>query len=720
MNPAGTRMPVSPVLRRILAAVGVCALLGIYLALTLGTAAQKSAHFDETAHVIAGYNYLKYGDYRVNTSNMILGQKLAAVALLGEATRPPQEDVRKRFFDNRFMDTFAMGRAFLYDSGNDPQALLFHGRTMIALLGALAGLGVFFWSRQLFGTAGGLVSLGFFCVCPTFISLGGIIGADMPAACFFLFTVWSYWTLLHRVTPLTVGAFGVSSGLLLLSKLSGLAFGPVALVLLAIRLGWGKPLHCGLGPTAGNTITDRYAQAAVLAGAAAVSAVIVVFVIWAGYGFRFAAAPADATGLGLPWEHFDNATGAIAAFVQIARSGRWLPEAFLFDLANLVGLTGAHLAFLLGETSINGWFAYFPFTFVAKSNPFMIVGLGAVAASALWQMRRSKADDGAARWWNLYDCLPLIICIEVLALIACYSEINIGHRHILPLYPFVFVLLGGLAVVFTGKALWPKLALGLLLAGGLANAAVTHPNPLAYVSPLVGGPGHGYRMLADSSLEWGQELPAVKKWLDAHPKDRDSVPYFSYFGSGLPKAYGIETRPFYGFFDWQGYYDGPLTEGTYLVSATMFQPVYYSRGFKPAGPWCQVYEQWYQDHRRFADAFFDVRARSLAAGNPALLDEWMASNVAAAGLMYGMKPDAIERMVASGEAKTIWPQLIAIYDLLRFARLTHFLRQREPAEVIANSVLVFRLTDQDLRAALDEPLDNLPSAPVITGAGQRR
>jgi hypothetical protein len=148
----------------------------------------------------------------------------------------------------------------------------------------------------------------------------------------------------------------------------------------------------------------------------------------------------------------------------------------------------------------------------------------------------------------------------------------------------------------------------------------------------------------------------------------------------------------------------------------MLQPVYYSRGLSPQGPWCQLYETWYRDHRHFAQAFFAARASSRAAGNPALLGEWLASNTAAAGRMYAMTPDDIQRMIESGNAQEMWRQVLANYDLLRFARLTHFLRQREPADVIANSVLVFRLADKDLQAALEEPLRNLPPLPIIRGA----
>lgn len=703
----------------------VAALLSVYLVFTLDTASRKSAYFDETAHLVSGYHCLKFGDYRVNTSNMILGQKLAALPLVMGATHPPTEAIRRQVLEAGFMDSFHLGRVFLYESGNDPGVMLFRGRVMMALLGVLVGLGVFFWARRLFGTVGGLVSLGFFCVCPTFISLGGIIGADMPAACFSFLAVWSFWVLLHRITPFTVGAFGVSAGLLLLSKMSGLVFGPVALLLLAIRLAWGKPMQCGFGFKADRVLTRRGPQAIALACGVMASAVIVVAVIWAGYGFRFAAAPANAPGVGLLWGTYEPLQGMLMDCVRLARQGHWLPEAFLFDLATLAALTGARWSFLLGETGVNGWLLYFPFTFLAKSNPAMIAGLCAVAGGWFWQRRRVRAGDTAPVWWKLYDCLPVLVFPAVFGSIACLGSINIGHRHILPLYPFCFVLLGGLAVVFTLRSSWPKWALGFLLATGVVNAVVTHPDPLAYISPLCGGSSQGYKMLVDSSLDWGQELPAVKQWLDAHPADRDSVPYFSYFGSGVPEAYGIRTRRLYGFFDWGGLYDEPLAGGTYLVSASMIQPVYYRRvsslaggGLAVIGPWCQLYENWYQGHLQLARAYFEARRASRAANDPALLDRWAEKNAATIGPVYGITPDTIESAVKAGQAKALWGEVLNLYDLLRLARLTHTLRQREPSDVIAHSVLVFRLSDEDVRFALDYPLPELPPGPIIKGVVQ--
>jgi hypothetical protein len=43
------------------------------------------------------------------------------------------------------------------------------------------------------------------------------------------------------------------------------------------------------------------------------------------------------------------------------------------------------------------------------------------------------------------------------------------------------------------------------------------------------------------------------------------------------------------------------------------------------------------------------------------------------------------------------------YEMCRFARLTAYLRQREPDDNVNYSILVYRLTEADLARALDGP-----------------
>jgi hypothetical protein len=702
-------MPPGPqfTLRRIIIA-GAAGLLAVfYLVLALTTAGGKSAHFDETAHIASGYHALHYGDYRVVTSNMILGQKLAALPLINADIRPPDENVRQQLLARAGSASYGVGYTLLYQSGNDPQRILVRGRLMMVMLGLLTAACVFFWSRRLFGGEGGLVSLLFLATCPTFLSLSGIIGADMPAACLFLPTMWSYWTLLHKVTPFTLGAFGTTAGLLLLAKMSSLTFGPIALVLLAVRLWVGGEMRVGYGWKAPHRVIGRVQQGTLLAAAAMASTLIVAGVIWSGYGFRYAAAPADAPGAVLNWHQFDGQNTTLLRFVSAARNGQWLPEAFLFDLATLTKLTAVRLAYLMGAVSLNGWMFYFPFTFLAKSSWALIAAI--VASVAIW-IHSTRRTGRTGSPWSLYDCAPLLCFITLFMGFSMMQNLNIGHRHIFPIYPFIFVLLGGLGAVFKKHVLWLKVVVGTIMTGAIVSAASAHPNHLAYISPLLGGPNNAYRLLVDSSLEWGQELPAVKRWQDAHaPELEDGTHgyYFSYFGTGDPESYGITARRLHSFFDWREPIHERLLPGVYLLSATMLEPVYCVFRNMPSfvGPWNKVYEREYQTRHRHAQAFFAAQERARAADDDSLLLTWMCENLPA--------------NVAESDAANFWAYQLSAYDFIRFCRLTCFLRHREPDENINYSVYVFRLNAMELRQALEGSPPELLEEPVIKGSSRR-
>ena len=114
-----------------------------------------------------------------------------------------------------------------------------------------------------------------------------------------------------------------------------------------------------------------------------------------------------------------------------------------------------------------------------------------------------------------------------------------------------------------------------------------------------------------------------------------------------------------------------LAAGTYFISATMLQPLEYDPP-GPWGPWNARYEGRYQDLRRLAAPFM------------------------------GDDPDA--RIAALGQGSVDgWMKTLNEFDQFRFARLTAFLRRREPDDTVNYSILVYRLTEDDLARALDGP-----------------
>jgi hypothetical protein len=129
-----------------------------------------------------------------------------------------------------------------------------------------------------------------------------------------------------------------------------------------------------------------------------------------------------------------------------------------------------------------------------------------------------------------------------------------------------------------------RVALGSLVAWHAVESVRIAPDYLAYFNELVGGPALGYRHLVDSSLDWGQDLPALKAWLDANGLQAPGhgPVFLSYFGTSHPDHYDIDAIALPGFPDRQDDVMPPvLTAGVYCISATMLQGLYVDA--KPRG-----------------------------------------------------------------------------------------------------------------------------------------
>lgn len=197
------------------------------------------------------------------------------------------------------------------------------------------------------------------------------------------------------------------------------------------------------------------------------------------------------------------------------------------------------------------------------------------------------------------------------------------------------------------------------------------PHYLAYFNPIGGGPAEAHRLFVDSSLDWGQDLPGLRTWLAEHA--RDEKVFLSYFGSGDPVHEGIvATRFGDGYFDWAQRVTPPdLQGGVYAISATMFRRVY----THVRGPWDESYERAYQQLRT-----------------------WLAS---AAGTPAGTLPRDLDGAALSAEE--VRARLFR-YEHLQFGRLCHFLDRRAVDDHVGYSILIFRLTNEEVQRALYGPL----------------
>jgi hypothetical protein len=335
----------------------------------------------------------------------------------------------------------------------------------------------------------------------------------------------------------------------------------------------------------------------------------------------------------------------VLSLVEWARSCRLLPEAYLYGLAYTRKSTEERRGYLMGEYSSTGWLSYFPIAFAIKTPvATMLLLLGGVCAVLA----------GRARWRRDVPLLAALVALVVIyAGATITSNFNIGHRHILPLYPAMFVFAGASAAWLTRRAGRWLVGCAVVWAA-LANAWV-YPHYLCYFNELIGGPSRGHLYLADSNIDWGQGMKRLARYARAHP---DETIRLAYFGSADPTSYGFECRmlpSFLGGGEW-----AELTAGTYVVSATQLMGVYIPRA---------------------RDAFWTSE----------VLEE------------YRKLHDALTHPVPAGETAAMRRARLRAthsFELLRRARLLQQLRHREPDERLGYSMFVYRLSQGDVDALL--------------------
>jgi hypothetical protein len=686
----------------------VVVLLLCHVVLGTSAAGRKSLTFDEGVHLTGGFSYWAGNDYRLHPENGNWSQRWAALPLsLGGFRFPPFQGLAWQT-----SNLWEMSDRFLFESDNDLDAMLWRGRSMMAVASVVLAFMVYLWSRRLFGAYGGLISLTLYAFSPTMLANGFLTTSDLFVTLFFTAAVAALWGLLHCVSPLTLSVTCIAMAGVLLSKFSGVLIAPIAGVLVGIRLSNPEPLRLKLGRT--REVDGLGRQLAVFATVTLIEVLGVALVIWASYGFRYSAfssaASDEETQFQVPWHSVDDGLPRhFAATIQFARDHHLLPEAYLYGFGFMI-FGGARIGFLNGQCSQAGWLSYFPACLALKTPLalFLLLGL-AVWALRVYRMRdpQGRVVRSGSERTRLDALTPLLVLLGVYWMFALSSSLNIGHRHILPTYPPLFILAGAAALWFQtppghvdknrgrskpernpapqAATIRPQVVstVRAIIVGALAITVLETiwfwPHYLAYFNLLSGRPTHAYRRLVDSSLDWGQDLKELKRWLDDHPNDaRDPRRvYLAYFGMARPEYYGIEAQILPGFRPrWYPHIPQPLTGGLYCVSATMVQPVYMAF----PGRWNAAYETAYQQLRG------EIEEASRGGADMATFQR----------AAPHMKPDDLQ---------TAFRQ----YEDLRFGRLASFLRLREPDAEVGYSILIYRLTDDDVRRALAGP----PPEPLL-------
>lgn len=528
-------------------------LLAVFFLEASAIAWKKSNTWDEPAHILAGYAHLKEGmDYLSPLNHPALGR--AVQAIIPAIFLDLDFDPSVRPEEAEGSDFYPYALKFLYENRVGGERLLFLGRLSNIILSAILGLCVFLWSRELWGVNGGLLSLFLYCLSPNMLAHSSLATTDMPITAFFFISIYCLYIIVERGFTWGRGlSAAVALSFALASKHTAMLLIPlfIAGFLIRARGDGGKKTAVGLI----SVFSAAY------------------LIIWAIYGFRYHSTAANYAPL--YWARFSGSS--FAPLYDILRRIRFLPEAYLYGVAGVISGAGAGKpAFLMGAYSTTGWRHYFVTAFLIKTPVPTIMLL---AASGLYLLR-----DWARSKKALYLVVPAVIIFAAMSM----QKVNIGLRHVLPAYPFIFVLIGYAPSITTRSARAARYVLFACIAWYVyANAAI-FPHQLAYFNEFTGGPRNGYKYLVDSNLDWGQDLKGLKKYMDEKKIERI---HLAYFGMSDPKYFGIEYDylPSFVIMDPRNVRAEVPLKGWFAISATMLQGVYlrdrdFYRVFREAAP----------------------------------------------------------------------------------------------------------------------------------------
>ena len=463
-------------------------LILLFYWLAVSSMVGDSPTMDEQNHIARGIALLRTGDPRLSLEHPPLVNALSALPLLTlDNLKLPTDHPSWSQTDG----WYEFARLFLWEYNDDVTRMVFLARLPIVFV--TLGLGVigYRFAREMWGEKGrgargkgqgvavtaGLMTLFLLLFDPNLLAHGRYATTDLGGTTFLLLAIYLLWRMWQLETwswsRFLMAAVGM--GLAFSAKLSTLSFVPI-LALLAVL-----PLYRARWTW--RSAARRLAQL-VLAG------VLSIGVIWALFAFQWGAFGFETDG---PLAFLNTISGPMPTF--------WAGVERIL----LTSETG-RMSFLFGRFSDNGFRAYFPLAFLVKT-PLTILILITMSAILLLTGKSTRRRA-------LFLLLPALLYF----LLSIQSGLNIGYRHLFPMLPLLYVLVGGLATFVQPQTASFHRMLRPVVLGLCTLLLVTtlwiYPHFISYFNVAAGGPRNGYHLLIDSNVDWGQDLVRLQRWMD--------------------------------------------------------------------------------------------------------------------------------------------------------------------------------------------------------------
>ncbi|MGN6329638.1 MAG: glycosyltransferase family 39 protein, partial [Rhodanobacter sp.] len=400
-------------------------------------------------------------------------------------------------------------------------------RLAVGIVALLLAALVFCAAWEMFGMGAGLLALALLTFDPNILAHSALVTTDIGVSCFLLAAVYTFYRYRKKPSISRLLVAAIAAGLALATKHSAILLIPMLGALALLELFY---------PLAEQEVRASLPRRTLhLGGALIAIGAIALLVLWSFYGFRYAARPGTLQLTPSLVDYVKPLSPLEAKGVLWLAHWHVLPEAYLYGLTDVRSMANGMSSFIFGKVFEHGVAYYFPAVLTIKST------LGWLAATVLALVALAT---GRLRQWRaaLFLLLPALVYFVV----AMTSSLNIGARHILPVYVFLTLLAAGGCWAWVWRAgAWSRpwaAVVAVLLCAHVGSSLRAYPNYMAYSNELWGGPMQTYKVLTDSNADWAQQLLAVKQYLDQRGIKQC---WFAYFADPFlrPADYGIPCKP---------------------------------------------------------------------------------------------------------------------------------------------------------------------------------
>lgn len=470
--------------------------VAFFLAVHIGLVAvgcfRHSPNLMEAVDLPAGLYHLETGCFRLREVNPPLVRTIAAIPV---AAVGAERDWGSISSSPQARSEFAVGHDFIAANGERVFFLFAVARLACIPFTILGTTLCWLWARRMFGTLPGILAAGLWCFDPTILGHAETMNSDIPAAAMGLASVYFYMQWQEQPGWRNGVIAGNVLGLAMLTRTT-------LWILLPVLLGSAM-----ISLARNATSKLRSFQLVAIVGLA-------FYIFNLGYAFEGTFRPLG--GYSFVSKTFGGAEASPNSpsnrlkETALATIPLPLPTPFIvgvdiqrYDFENS---DGRFKSYLRGEWSDRGWWYYYLYGLVVKWPLGTWVLLLIAAVSKLQSMIRSEKSPSG-------ESLCFLSALAILTLVSSQTGFSMHFRYVLPMFPFVFILIGRAA---TSRITFVRVLVAALFVVSISASLATYPHTISYFNLLAGGPSNGHAHLLHSSIDWGQDLLEFRDWIRAN------------------------------------------------------------------------------------------------------------------------------------------------------------------------------------------------------------